>query len=49
MADGRGIISFLAASQDLQEFRKRNWEGSFEAYLDLARERHEGNRIIEFK
>ncbi len=44
MADGRGIISFLAASQDLQEFRKRNWEGSFEAYLDLARERPEITR-----
>lgn len=44
MADGDSIISFLAASQDLQEFRKRNWEGTFGEYLDIVRDRPEVTR-----
>jgi serine protein kinase len=38
MSNGRSIISFVAESQDLEQFRKKNWEGSFEAYLDLVRQ-----------
>ncbi|HEX3657093.1 MAG TPA: serine protein kinase [Pirellulales bacterium] len=37
MSEGRSIISLVADRQDLQQFRKKNWIGSFEAYLDLVR------------
>jgi serine protein kinase len=38
MSDGRSIISLIAERQDLHQFRKKNWIGTFEAYLDLVRE-----------
>ena len=37
MSDGRSIISLVAERQDLEQFRKKNWEGSFEQYLDVVR------------
>ncbi|HUY87172.1 MAG TPA: serine protein kinase [Pirellulales bacterium] len=37
MSDGRSIISLVAQRQDLEQFRKKNWEGSFEQYLDVVR------------
>ncbi|HEY1602824.1 MAG TPA: serine protein kinase [Pirellulales bacterium] len=37
MTSGRSIIEIIAERQDLDQFRKKNWEGSFEAYLDLVR------------
>ncbi|HEY4310150.1 MAG TPA: serine protein kinase [Pirellulales bacterium] len=37
MANGRSIIEIIAERQDLEQFRKKNWEGSFEEYLDLVR------------
>ncbi len=37
MNDGRSIISIIAQRQDLDQFRKKNWEGSFDQYLDLVR------------
>jgi serine protein kinase len=36
MTEGRAIISMVAERQDLDQFRKKNWEGSFEEYLDLV-------------
>lgn len=38
MAGGREIVSFLAERQNLDQFRKKNWQGTFEAYLDLIAE-----------
>ncbi|MGE3405275.1 MAG: PrkA family serine protein kinase [Pirellulales bacterium] len=38
MTDGRSIISMVAERQDLDQFRKKNWNGSFDQYLDLVRE-----------
>jgi serine protein kinase len=38
MSEGQTIISLVAERQDLDQFRKKNWEGSFQAYLDLVRE-----------
>jgi len=38
MKAGRDIISLVAERQDLNQFRKKNWEGSLEEYLDLVRE-----------
>ena len=38
MRAGRDIISLVAQRQDLDQFRKKNWEGTFEEYLDLVRE-----------
>ena len=37
MSDGRAIISHIATNQDLDQFRKKNWVGSFEEYLDIVR------------
>ena len=39
MTTGRSIIEIIAERQDLDQFRKKNWEGSFEEYLDLVRTR----------
>lgn len=38
MAHGREIVELVAQRQDLEQFRKKNWEGSFEQYLDIVRE-----------
>src|SRR5215212_6637563 len=38
MSHGREIISLVAQRQDLDQFRKKNWEGTFEEYLDLVRQ-----------
>ncbi len=38
MQAGRDIISLVAQRQDLNQFRKKNWEGTLEQYLDLVRE-----------
>jgi serine protein kinase len=37
MGAGRDIISLVAERQDLDQFRKKNWTGTFEEYLDLVR------------
>ncbi|MFN0018956.1 MAG: PrkA family serine protein kinase, partial [Pirellulaceae bacterium] len=37
MTSGRNIISLVAQRQDLEQFRKKNWLGTFEEYLDLVR------------
>jgi serine protein kinase len=34
---GREVISLIAERQDLDQFRKKSWVGSFEEYLDLVR------------
>ena len=37
MNSGREIISLVAQRQDLDQFRRKNWEGTFEEYLDIVR------------
>ncbi len=37
MKAGREIISLVADRQDLEQFRRKNWEGTFEEYLDLVK------------
>ena len=44
MSIGREIISLVAERQDLEQFRKKNWIGTFEDYLDLARTKPEVTR-----
>jgi len=41
MSSGREIISLVANRQDLDQFRKKNWVGTFEDYLDLVRQKPE--------
>ncbi|MDX1965182.1 MAG: serine protein kinase [Pirellulales bacterium] len=36
MSAGKGIVSLIAERQDLHQFRKKHWVGSFEEYLDLV-------------
>ena len=38
MSEGRTIVTLVAERQDLEQFRRKNWEGSFEEYLDVIRE-----------
>jgi len=38
MNSGSSIISLIRDRQDISRFRKKHWVGSFEQYLDLARE-----------
>ncbi len=44
MSHGREIISLVAQRQDLDQFRKKNWIGTFEEYLDLVRQKPEVTR-----
>lgn len=44
MGDGHTIISLIAQRQDLEQFRKKTWQGSFENYLDLVREQPQVTR-----
>ncbi|MCE9546089.1 MAG: serine protein kinase [Planctomycetia bacterium] len=37
MSGGREILTLVAQRQDLDQFRRKNWEGSFEEYLDVVR------------
>ena len=38
MNGGRELISLVAEMQDLTQYRKENWTGTFEEYLDLVRD-----------
>ncbi|HUS39442.1 MAG: serine protein kinase [Pirellulales bacterium] len=44
MAGGREILSLVAQRQDLEQFRKKNWEGTFEEYLDIVRQNPSATR-----
>src|SRR3954464_4297593 len=44
MSHGRQIISLVAQRQDLEQFRKKNWVGTLEEYLDLVRQKPEVTR-----
>ncbi|MEO8496098.1 MAG: serine protein kinase, partial [Planctomycetota bacterium] len=37
MNESRNIISLIGERQDVTQFKKKHWEGSFEEYLDLVR------------
>jgi serine protein kinase len=41
MSTGRDLISLVAQRQDIEQFRKKNWIGTFEDYLDLVRQQPE--------
>ena len=38
MAAGSEIISIVSDRQDIGQFRRKNWEGTFEQYLDIVQE-----------
>ncbi len=44
MSDGREIIALVAKNQDCEQFRRKNWVGSFAEYLDIVREHPEVTR-----
>ncbi|MEQ9379893.1 MAG: serine protein kinase [Pirellulales bacterium] len=44
MAHGRNIIDLVAQRQDIELFRNKTWEGSFEQYLDIVQDRPEVTR-----
>ena len=44
MSFGHDIISLIAERQDLDQFRRKNWEGSFTEYLELVRQQPEVTR-----
>src|SRR3954463_3984142 len=43
-SDGRDIITLVAQRQDCEQFRRKNWVGTFAEYLDIVRERPEVTR-----
>ncbi len=44
MSAGREILSFVAQRQDLDQFRRENWVGTFEQYLDIVKEQPQVTR-----
>src|SRR5688572_8389128 len=36
MSHGQGVISLIGDRQDLSQFRKKHWIGTFQEYLDLV-------------
>jgi serine protein kinase len=38
MSEGRNIIDLVAQRQDRDQFRRKNWFGTFEEYLELVRQ-----------
>ena len=38
MSQSREIISLVSSRQDLEQFRKKHWIGTFEEYLEIVRE-----------
>ena len=44
MSDGSEIISLVAKRQDCEQFRRKNWVGTFAEYLDIVRQRPEVTR-----
>ena len=44
MTRGSEIISLVSERQDREQFRRKNWIGTFEQYLDIVRENPEVTR-----
>jgi serine protein kinase len=44
MSDGSKIITLVAQRQDCEQFRRKNWLGTFAEYLDVVRKRPEVTR-----
>ncbi len=44
MSNGHQIVSLIAERQDRDKFRRKNWTGTFEEYLDIVREQPEVTR-----
>jgi serine protein kinase len=44
MSRGSEIISLVSERQDREQFRRKNWVGTFEQYLDIVREHPEVTR-----
>src|SRR3954466_8198950 len=44
MSDGRDIIALVAQRQDCEQFRRKNWVGTFAEHLDIVREHPEVTR-----
>src|SRR6185295_8332004 len=44
MSKGSEIISLVSERQDRDQFRRKNWVGTFEEYLDIVREHPEVTR-----
>ncbi len=44
MVSGQNIINLIAERQDLEQFKRKNWEGSFDEYLELVKQQPEVTR-----
>src|SRR5436853_878299 len=44
MSKGKGILNAVRQQQNLSDYRKKHWEGSFDEYLDVVREHPEVTR-----
>jgi serine protein kinase len=44
MTNGNEIVSLVSQRQDREQFRRKNWVGAFEEYLDIVRDRPQVTR-----
>src|ERR1700691_4516990 len=44
MSTGKAILASMRQQQNISDYRKIHWEGSFEEYLDIVRESPEVTR-----
>ena len=44
MSTGSDLIAMIASRQNLADYQKKHWEGTFEEYLDIVREHPEVTR-----
>ena len=44
MSTGSDLIAMIASRQNLADYQKKHWDGTFEDYLDLVREQPEVTR-----
>src|SRR5229473_113734 len=45
MSKGKGILNAVRQQQNLSDYRKKHWEGSFDEYLDIVRDHPEVTRF----
>ena len=44
MSTGSDLIAMIASRQNLADYQKKHWEGTFDEYLDIVREHPEVTR-----
>ena len=43
MSTGSDLIAMIASRQNLADYQKKHWDGTFAEYLDIVRQRPQGD------